>query len=78
MNALDLQGKKVLIRQEVDECANKDNVVIGDPRNSKEKDKVFAREIMLSRQPDGKETIKITIKKPALRGNVMNSKDRCC
>jgi hypothetical protein len=68
MNALDLQGKKVLIRPEAAESANKDNVVIGEPMNSKEKDMTLAREIVLSRKPDGKETIKITIKNPTLRG----------
>ena len=68
MNALDLQGKKVLIWPEAAESANKDNVVIGEPRDNKQKDKVLAREIVLSRQPDGKETIKITIGNPALGG----------
>ena len=68
MNALDLQGKKVLIRLEAAKSANKDNVVIGEPRDSKEKDRVLARKIILSRQPDGKETIKITIGNPALGG----------
>ena len=49
MNALDLKGKKVLIRPEAAESANKDNVVIGEPRDNKQKDKVLAREIVLSR-----------------------------
>jgi hypothetical protein len=62
MNALDLQGKKVLIQPEAAGSANKHNVVVGEPRTSKEKDKVLAREIVLSRKPNGKETIKITIK----------------
>jgi hypothetical protein len=37
MNALDLQGKKVLIRPEAAESANKDNVVVGKLGNNKEK-----------------------------------------
>ena len=70
MNALDLQGKKVLIRPKVAESANKDNVIVGEPRDNKEKDKVLAREVALSRNPDGKEVIKITIKNPAPRGKL--------
>ena len=48
--------------------ANKNNVVIGDPRNVKESEKASGREIVLSKQPDGKETLKITIKNPTPGG----------
>jgi hypothetical protein len=58
----------VLVQPEAAGSANKDNVVVGEPRNSKDKDKVLAREIVLSRKPDGKETIKISINYPALGG----------
>ena len=68
MNTLGLEGKKVLIRPEVAGSANKNNVIIGEPRNSKESDMVLRRAIVLGKQPDGKETLKITIKNPALRG----------
>ena len=74
MNALDLQGKNVLIRPEVAESANKDNVVVGEPRDNKEKDKVLAREVALSRNPDGKEVIKITIKNPTPGGKLPEKK----
>src|SRR5664279_5226647 len=58
----------MLIRPEVAESANKNNVVVGEPRNSKDSDKVSGREIVLGKQPDGKETLKITIKNPTLGG----------
>ena len=61
-------GEESPYSPEAAESANKDNVVIGEPRDNKQKDKVLAREIVLSRQPDGKETIKITIGNPALGG----------
>ena len=68
MNTLELHGKKVLIRPEVAGSANKNNVVVGDPRISREKEKASGREIVLDKQPDGKETLKITIKNPTPEG----------
>ena len=68
MNTLDLEGKKLLIRPEVAESANKANGVVGEPRKGKEDSKVLGRQVVLDKQPDGKEVIKIIIKNPALRG----------
>ena len=69
INTIDLEGKKMLIRPNIAESANKDNVVICEPRNSKEGDKVLGRKIVLEKQPDGKEVLKITIKNATLGGN---------
>ena len=44
----------MLIRPSIAESANKDNVVIGEPRKGKEGDKVLGREVVLDKQPDGK------------------------
>ena len=52
-----LEGKKMLIRPSIAESANKDNVVIGEPRKGKEGDKVLGREVVLDKQPDGKEVL---------------------
>ena len=52
----------MLIRPSIAESANKDNVVIGEPRKGKEGDKVLGREVVLDKQPDGKEVLKITRK----------------
>ena len=49
INTIDLEGKKMLIRPNIAESANKDNVVIGEPRNSKEGDKVLGRKIVLEK-----------------------------
>src|SRR6266542_2641335 len=68
MDTLGLEGKKVLIQPEVAESANKNNVAVGEPRNNKESNKVLGRAIVLGKQPDGKETLKITIKNPVLGG----------
>ena len=70
MNTMDLEGKKLLIRPEVAESANKANVIVGEPRKDKEGDKVLGRQTVLDKQPDGKEVIKITIKNPTLRGQL--------
>ena len=43
MNTLGLEGKKALTRPEVAESANKNNVVVGEPRNSKESEIIVTR-----------------------------------
>ena len=43
MNTVDLEGKKLLIRPEVAETANKANVIVGEPRKGKEDNKVLGR-----------------------------------
>ena len=68
MNTMDLEGKKLLIRSEVAESANKANIIIGEPRKDKEGITVLGRHVVLDKQPDGKEVIKITIKNPTLGG----------
>ena len=68
MNTMDLEGKKLLIRPKVAESANKANAIVGEPRKDKEGDKVLGRQVVLDKQPDGKEVIKITIKNPTLGG----------
>ena len=67
MNVLDLEGKKVLLWPEAAEGANKSNVVIGEPRKEAGI-REARREITLTRQPDGKEVIKITVKNSTLGG----------
>ena len=70
MNTMDLEGKKLLIRPEVAESANKANVIVGEPRKDKEDNRVLGRQVVLDKQPDGKEVIKITIKNPTLGGQL--------
>jgi hypothetical protein len=64
MNTLELQGKKMLIQPEMAGSANKNNVVGGEPRNSDASNKV-----------SGRETLKITIKNPALGGQPQIQKE---
>ena len=68
MNTMDLEGKKMLIRPNIAESANKNNIVIGEPRKNDESNKVLGRQVVLDKQPGGKEVIKITIKNPTLGG----------
>jgi len=75
MNTMTLEGKKMLIRPNIAESANKDNVVIGELRKSKDGDKVLGRQVVLDKQPDGGEIIKITIKNPALGWQPQVQKD---
>jgi hypothetical protein len=64
MNTLELQGKKMLIQPEMAGSANKNNVVVGEPRNSDASNKV-----------SGRETLKITIKNLALGGQPQIQKE---
>jgi hypothetical protein len=41
MNTFELQGKKVLIQPDVAGSANKNNVVVGEPMNSKDSNRDF-------------------------------------
>ena len=68
----------MLIRPNIAESANKDNVVIGEPRKGKEGDKVLGREVVLDKQPDGKEVLKITIKKSRTRGATTSTRRYSC
>ena len=78
MNTMDLEGKKLLIRPEVAEFANKANVIVGEPRKDKEDNKVLGRQVVLGKQPDGKEVIKITIKNPTLGGQLQVQEKCSC
>src|ERR1041385_2324772 len=68
MNTMDLEGRKMLIRPDIAKSANKDNVVIGESRKSKDGSKVLERQVVLDKQPGGGDIIKITIKNPTPGG----------
>ena len=65
---VDLQSAKVLIQPDQAESAKGKNVIIGDERPMASNAKVPTREIILDKSPDGKETIKVTIKGSGLGG----------
>jgi hypothetical protein len=52
----------VLILPEQAEGAKGKNVIIGEERLKNVNDKILAREVVLQNSPDGKESLKITIK----------------
>ena len=62
VHSIDLDNAKVLIRPEQTEGAKGKNVIIGEPRPKNVNDKILAREVTLEKTPDGKESLKITIK----------------
>ena len=77
MNTMDLEGKKMVIRPNIAESANKNNIVIGEPRKNEESNKVLGRQHVLDKQPGGKEVIKITIKNPT-RGATTSAREHSC
>ena len=72
---IDLDNVKVLIRPEQAEGAKGKNVIIGEPRTKIDNDKIRAREVMTEKTPDGKESLKITVKASRSRGKESSSRD---
>ena len=68
VHMLEWNNPKVLIRPDKAEGAKGKNVVIGDPRPMNANDKILAREVVKEKTDDGKDTLKITIKAPRLKG----------
>ena len=61
-HTIDLNNAKVLLRPEQAEGARGKNVVIGEKRPNNVEDKILAREVVLEKAPDGKESIKVIVK----------------
>jgi len=68
VHTLELNNPKVLLRLDQIEGAKGKNVVIGDPRPMYVDSKILAREVVLEKTSDGKETLKIIVKAPRLGG----------
>src|SRR6185436_12807450 len=62
VHMIDLDNVKVLIRPEQAEEAKGKNIIIGEPRPKNINDKIQAREVTMEKTPDGKESLKITVK----------------
>ena len=62
IHAIDHNNAKVLIRPEQAEGAKGKNVMIGEERPKNVNDKIPAKEVVLEKAPDGKESLKITLK----------------
>ena len=61
-HTIDLSNAKVLLRLEQAEGAEGKNVVFGETRPKNVNDKILVREVVLEKDPDGKELIKVTVK----------------
>ena len=62
VHTVDLDNVKVLIQPEQAEGAKGKNIIIGEPRPKNINDKIQAREVTMEKTPDGKESLKITVK----------------
>ena len=62
IHTIDLDNVKVLIRSEQAEGAKGKNIIIGEPRPKNINDKIQTREVTMEKTPDGKESMKITVK----------------
>ena len=51
------------------------NVIIGEPRPKNVNDKIHAREVTMEKTPDGKESLKITVKASRLGGQESSPRD---
>ena len=62
VHMMDLDNVKVLIRPEQANGTKGKNVIIGEPRLKNVNDKILARKVTLEKAPDGKESLKISVK----------------
>ena len=70
-----MDNVKILIRLEQAEGAKGKNIIIGEPRPKNINDKIQAREVTMEKTPDGKESLKITVKTSRPRGQESSSQD---
>ena len=75
VHTIDLDNVKVLIQPEQAEGAKGKNVIIGEPRPKNINDKIQAREVTMEKTPDGKESLKITVKTSRPRGQESSPRD---
>jgi hypothetical protein len=61
MNMIDFEGKKVLIRPSIADKEKGKEVIIGNTRETDERNKVSCRKVVAEKTPDGGETLKVTI-----------------
>jgi hypothetical protein len=65
---------KVLVRLEQAESTKGKNVIIDKERHKSYEDKIWSREVVLEKDADGKDVLKITVKASRLEGQAGNSK----
>jgi hypothetical protein len=76
INAIDLQGAKVLVQPDQAESTKGKNVIIDEERSKSYEDKIWSREVVLEKDADGKDVLKITVKasrfggKPTTRSKI--------
>jgi hypothetical protein len=68
INTIDLQNAKVLVQPEQAYTTEDKNVVIGDKRIITANEEILSHEVVLEKAPNRKESLKITVKTPALGG----------
>jgi hypothetical protein len=68
VNTIDLQNSKVLIHLEPAESSKGKNVIIGEKRTTTADEKILFLEVVVEKTADGKESLKIIVKAPVLRG----------
>jgi hypothetical protein len=68
VNAIDLQGAKVLVRSEQAKSTKGKNMIIGEERPKSYEDKIWSREMVLEKDADGKDVLRITVKASGLPG----------
>jgi hypothetical protein len=68
INTIDFENSKVLVRPKQAEETWGKNVIIGEKCTITTDEKVLSREVVVEKTTDGKQSLKITIKAPTLRG----------
>jgi hypothetical protein len=68
VSAIDLQGAKVLVWPKQAELTKGKNVIIDEERPKSCEDKIWSREVVVEKDADGKDVLKITINSSELGG----------
>jgi hypothetical protein len=74
INAIDLQGAKMMVRPKQAKSTKGKNVIIGKERPKSSEDKIWWREVVPEKIADAKDVLKIIVKASGLRGQVGDSK----
>ena len=75
LHTIDLNNAKVLIRPEQAEGAKGKNVIIEEERPKNVNNKILARKVVLEKTPDGKESLKITLRASRPGGQASSSQN---
>jgi hypothetical protein len=74
VNVIDFEGKRVLIRPSTTNKGKGKEIIIGDTREANGSNKISCRKVVAEKNPDGGETLKVTITTSSTRGQAQTKR----